>query len=158
MAVTTDIVQGWLRPRLVLRRHLARGTSEAFAFSLVFVFLLLAFVAQWPPTARASFDAGEASALPRMLAIALAVFATLPLWYALAALGHLVARLFGGKGGWYGARIALFAALVAVSPLMLLQGLVAGLIGPGPGLVAVRVVVGAGFLYIWISMLIEAER
>lgn len=158
MAVTSDIVESWPRPRVVLRRHLNRGVSEAFAFSLLFVFLLLAFVAQWPPTAREAFAAGEASALPRMLAIALAVFATLPIWYGLAAVGHLVARLFGGKGGWYGARLALFSALVAISPLMLLQGLVAGLIGPGPGLVAVRAIVGIGFLYIWISMLIEAER
>jgi len=158
MSVTTDIVESWPRPRVVVRRHLQRGVSEAFAFSLLFVFLLLAFVAQWPPTARDAFAAGEASALPRMLAIALAVFASLPIWYALAALGHLVARAFGGKGGWYGARIALFAALVAVSPFMLLQGLVAGMVGPGPGLLAIRVLVGLGFLYIWISMLIEAER
>jgi hypothetical protein len=158
MAVTTDIIQSWRRPRVVLRRHLQRGVSEAFAFSLLFVFLILAIVAQWPPTARAAFAAGDASAMPRMLAIALAVFASLPIWYVLAAVGHLVSRMFGGKGGWYGARMALFAALVAVSPLMLLQGLVAGLIGPSPGLIAVSVLVGVGFLYIWINMLIESER
>ncbi len=156
--MTSDIVESWPRPRVVLRRHLQRGVSEAFAFSLLFVFLLLAFVAQWPLAARETVAAGDPSAMPRMLAIGMAVVATLPIWYALAALGHLVARAFGGKGTWYGARIALFAALVAMGPLMLLQGLVAGLLGPGPGLTAVRILVGLSFLYIWINMLIEAER
>ena len=41
---------------------------------------------------------------------------------------------------------------------MLLQGLVVAMVGPGAGLVAMRVAVGLGFLYIWTSMLIEAER
>lgn len=158
MAVTSDIVESWLRPRTVVRRHLGRGQSEAFAFALLFVFLLLAFVAQWPVAAREAHGAGEPSALPRFLALGFAVLATIPFWYALAAISRLIARMMGGQGSWYGARMALFAALVAISPLMLLQGLAAGMVGPGAGIVGLRVVVGLGFLYIWISMLIEAER
>lgn len=158
MAVTSDILESWPRPRVVVRRHLSRGVSEAFAFSLLFVFLILAFVAQWPIAARDSFASGEASVLPRVLALGLAVLATIPIWYALAAISRLIARVLGGKGTWYGARIALFSALVGIGPLMLLQGLVAGMIGPGPGLIAVRVVVGLGFIYMWLTMLIEAER
>ncbi|MCF8486220.1 MAG: YIP1 family protein [Rhodobacteraceae bacterium] len=158
MAVTSDIIESWWQPRAVLRRHLGRGQSEAFAFSLLFVFLLMAFVAQWPVAAREAFAAGEPSALPRMLALGFAVLATIPIWYGLAAASRLLARAMGGKGAWYGARMALFAALVAISPLMLLQGLVAAMVGPGAGLVAIRVAVGLGFLYIWTSMLIEAER
>lgn len=158
MALTSDIVESWRRPRVVLRRHLGRGTSEAFAFALLFVFLLLAFVAQWPLAAAHAFAAGEPSALPRMLAVGFAVLALIPFWYAVAALSHVVARAFGGKGGWYGSRMALFAALVSIAPLMLLQGLVAGMIGPGTGLTVIRGLVGLSFLYIWINMLIEAER
>jgi len=158
VAITSDMLESWRWPRVVLRRHLSRGVSEAFAFSLLFVFLILAFVAQWPLAAAEAHVAGEPSAFPRMLAVGLAVLALIPVWYGLAALSHLVARVFGGKGGWYGARMALFAALVAIGPLMLLQGLVAGMVGPGAGLTAMRVLVGLGFLYIWINMLIEAER
>lgn len=158
MTVSSDLVATWRRPRDVLRRHLARGRSEPFAFSLLLVFLVLAFIGQWPVAAREAFLAGEPSALPRILARALAVLATIPLWYLLAALSRLAARAMGGQGSWYGARIALFWALAAVGPLMLLQGMVGGMIGPGPALSAVTLVVGVAFLWLWTTVLREAER
>jgi Yip1 domain len=158
MAVTTDIVASWRRPRAAIRRHLARGVSEPFAFAILLVFLIVAFVAQWPLAAREAYLADEPSAAPRLLALALAVLATIPLWYGLAAVSRLIARVLGGRGSWYSARLALFWALATVSPLMLLQGLVAGMIGPGPGLWLVTAVVGAGFLWLWLTMLHEVER
>ena len=158
MSVTSDIVESWHSPRVVLRRHLNRGQSEAFAFSLLFVFLLLVFVAQWPVAARASHAEADPSVAPRLLALGLAVLATIPFWYGLAALSRLIGRVLGGQGSWYGARMALFAALVAVSPLMLLQGLAEGMVGPSAGVTALQVIAGLGFVYLWINMLIEAER
>lgn len=158
MAVTTDILSSWRNPRQGIRRHLARGVSEPFAFSLLLVFLVLAFVGQWPQAAREAFLAGETSAAPRVLARGLAVLATIPFWYALAAAGRLGGRLLGGQGTWYAARLALFWALATVSPLMLLQGLVAGMIGPGPGLWLILALVGAAFLWLWLTMLHEVER
>ena len=158
MTVSTDLVATWRRPREILRRHLARGQSEPFAFTLLLVFLALAFIGQWPIAARDAFVAQEPSAAPRILARALAVLATIPLWYLLAALSRLVARSFGGQGTWYGARIALFWALACIGPPMLLQGLVAGMIGPGPALSAVTLLVGLAFLGLWATLLHEAER
>lgn len=158
MTVSTDLVATWRSPRAALRRHLARGVSEPFAFTLLLVFLVLTFVGQWPVAAREAFLAGEPSAAPRILARAFAVLATIPLWYGLAALSRLVARALGGRGSWYAARIALFWALATVGPLMLLQGLVAGMVGPGPGLYAVTTLVGVAFLWLWLTMLHEAER
>jgi hypothetical protein len=158
MAVTTDILASWRSPRQSVRRHLNRGVSEPFVFTLLLVFLVLAFVGQWPAAARDAFAAGEPSAAPRVLARGLAVLATIPLWYGLAALSRLVARAFGGQGSWYSARLALFWALATVSPLMLLQGLTAGMMGQGPALWLVSAVVGAGFLWLWFTMLHETER
>lgn len=158
MSITTDIVESWRRPRVVVRRHLTRGQSEPFAFSLLVAFLVLAFVAQWPGASRAAFADGNTPVAPRLLAIALALLATIPLWYGLAAVSRLVARAFGGRGSWYGARIALFWSLVAVTPLMLLQGLVAGMIGPSPGLTTVGVIAGLAFVIFWALALIEVER
>ena len=158
MTVTTDLVATWRAPRAAFRRHLARGVSEPFAFTLLLVFLILAFVGQWPVAARDALIAGEPSSAPRILAIGLAVLATIPLWYGLAAVSRLIARVLGGKGTWYSARIALFWALATVGPLMLLQGLVAGIIGPGPELWLVRSVVGVAFVWLWLTMLHEAER
>jgi hypothetical protein len=158
MTVTTDMVATWRRPRAILRQHLARGRSEPFAVSLLLVFMALAFIGQWPVAAREAFFAGEASALPRILPRAFAVLALIPFWYLLAALSHVVARAMGGQGTWYSARIALFWALAAIGPLMLLQGLVWGMVGPGPALSLVSVAVGLAFLWLWATLLHEAER
>ncbi|MBA3908761.1 MAG: YIP1 family protein [Rhodobacter sp.] len=158
MTISSDMLASWRRPRAILRSHLARGVSEPFAFTLLLVFLILTFIGQWPAAARDAYLAGEPSAAPRILARGLAVLATIPLWYLLAGLSRLVARLMGGTGTWYAARIALFWALATVSPLMLLQGLVAGIIGPGPALGLVTTVAGGAFLWLWLTMLHEAEH
>lgn len=158
MSASTELVATWTAPRAALRRHLARGVSEPFAFSLLLIFLILAFVGQWPVAARDAHFAGDASTAPRIFAKALAVLATIPLWYGLAALSRVIARALGGQGSWYAARIALFWALATVSPLMLLQGLVAGMIGPSPALWAVSSLVGLSFLWLWLTMLHEAEK
>jgi hypothetical protein len=158
MAVTTDIVQSWRNPRAVMRRHLARGRSEPWLFSLLVAFLVIVFVAQWPGAARASFFQPEVPVIQRLFATGLALLATIPFWYLLAAVSRLLSGLFGGTGDYYGARLALFWALLAVSPGMLLQGMVAGFIGPSPGLSILGVLVLGVFLLFWISMLMEAER
>ncbi len=158
MAITTDIVASWHSPRLVIRRHLARGVSEPFAFTLLLVFLILAFVAQWPQASREAFLAQEAAVAPRLLPRAMAVLATIPLFYGLAALSRLVARVFGGRGGWYGARLALFWALATISPLMLLHGLLRGFLGDTVAVTGTSILILAAFLTLWMIMLHEVER
>lgn len=158
MSLVPDIVESWRHPRLVVRRHLARPRSEAFAFTFLFVFLLVAFVAQWPQAARASYLQPEVPMSQRLLAAGLGLMATIPLWYGLAALSRLAARAFGGQGDWYGARVALFWALAAVSPAMLLQGLTSGLLGPGTQAGLVGGLVALAFLILWLVMLHEEER
>lgn len=158
MPVTQDIVEAWLRPKAVMRRHLARGKSEPFAFSLLVTFLLLAFVSLWPWLSRQTVLQPSVPMVQRLVGSGLALLASIPLWYFFAALSRLVATALGGQGSFYTARLALFAALVGVTPGMLLQGLVAGMIGPGAQLNLVGVLVGFGFLWIWLSMLMLAER
>lgn len=156
MSVTQGIVASWRRPRTVMRGVLARGHTEAFAFSLLVTFLVLAFVAQWPQAARqAHLD--DVPLPPLLLGRALGLLVFIPLAYALAALGHLAARVFGGQGGWLGARLALFWALVATSPLVLLVGLTVGMLGDGVQAAALGLVVFAAFLFQWINALIAAE-
>ncbi|MBL4927512.1 Yip1 family protein [Fuscibacter oryzae] len=157
MALVPDIVESWRHPRLVVRRHLARPRSEAFAFTFLFVFLLVAFVAQWPQAARASYLHPEVPLTQRLLAAGLGLMATIPAWYGLAALSRLIARALGGQGNWYGTRVALFWALAAVSPAMLLQGLTSGLLGPGAQAELVGALVAVAFLVLWLAMLREEE-
>lgn len=158
MAVTTDILQSWRSPRKVLRRHLQRGVSEPFAFSLLAAFLMLAFVSLWPFLSRQTALQPEVPMLQRLVAAGLAVLASISLWYGVAAVSRLMCRVLGGQGTFYGARLSLFAALLAVTPGMLLQGLVAGIIGPGVQLTSVGWLVLLAFFWIWLSMLAEAER
>lgn len=157
MAVVSDIVQSWLSPRLVMAQHLQRHPTEGFAFSVLIAFLLLAFVAQWPVLSRAAYLQPEAGLTQRMVAAGLALLASIPLWYGLAGLSHLVAQRLGGKGGYLGARLALFWALLSVAPLMLLHGLLSGFAGPGALATGAGIIILCGFSYLWLNMLITAE-
>lgn len=157
MSVTNDIVASWRNPGKATLRHLSRGQSEAFAFALLVVFLILAFVARWPTAARVSALQPEVPVFPQLMAAGLATLATIPVWYGLAALSRLAAGAMGGSGSWFGARIALFWSLVAVSPLVLLTGLVAGMIGPGTQLSLVGSITFVAFLIHWLLALKAVE-
>lgn len=161
MAVSTDIVATWSRPAQVMRKLLAMGPREDRALAILLAACLVIFIAQWPRLSRESYFASEGQA-PFEAQMAITFFAMLMIWplmaYGLAGLTHLVARLFGGRGSWYSARLALFWALLASSPAWLLHGLVAGFIGPGPALSVVGGILLLAFLTIWALCLAEAER
>ena len=63
-----------------------------------------------------------------------------------------------GKGSAYGARLALFWALLASSPLILLHGLTAGFIGPGLELQIVGLLWCVIFFWFWIGGSLAQER
>lgn len=171
MPVSTDILRAWRMPRRVLREKLEAGPREDRAIAVVMAACVLIFVAQWPSLSREAFltqEAAKAQGLPldsvptlqalmgsRLLGI---VFFLPLILYALAWLSHGVARLVGGKGTAFGARLALFWALLASTPVILFHGLLRGFIGTAPSVTIVGIGVFASFLYLWISMLIEAER
>lgn len=159
MPVTHDILRAWRSPRCLIREKLAAGPREDRALATLMGAAVLIFVAQWPGLSRAAYFEPSVPLEARLSGALLATIFLLPLLsYAIAAFSHLLARLARGKGTWFGARLALFWALLAISPLMLFNGLVAGFIGAGPAATLVGVLVMAGFLYLWINMLIEAER
>ena len=118
---------------------------------------VLAFLSQLPRLAREAHLSGEE--LNPMLGGALFawLFIAPLMFYLIAALSHLVAKLFKGQGDWFGARLALFWAFLAASPLMLLNGLTAGFVGQGPALTLVGFVWFMAFLWIWLSSLKTAE-
>lgn len=149
MAAVDDILRSYRAPRTVLRALLARGRSEPRVLSILIAALIVIFIAQWPRLARQAHETSDLPLSGLLLGTALALGATIPLFYGLAAVGRLVAGAFGGQGDGYGARLALFWALLAAAPLMLLQGLVAGLIGPGAQLALVSALVFLAFVLIW---------
>ncbi|MDA7428837.1 YIP1 family protein [Primorskyibacter aestuariivivens] len=158
MAITQDIVATYRGPGKVLRRLLDRGQREDRALAILMAGCLVVFVSQWPVLARrAHLEQTELNPLLGGSLLAWLFIAPLVL-YALAALSHMVARALGGQGSHYGARLALFWALLAASPLMLLNGLVGGFIGPGPALSLVGFIWVVLFLWFWFAGLREAER
>lgn len=165
MPVTSDIVRTWRAPRAVIRDILDQGRREDRAIAYVMIACFLIFVAQWPRLSRmaAGFDlapGADAPDLTRLMAYEFLAWVMIwPLFlYGLAAVTHLIAMAMGGKGDWYGARIALFWSLLATVPVLLLHGLTAGFIGPGIETSIVGAVWVVGFIFIWLQSLREAER
>lgn len=157
MPVTTDIVATYKGPGRVIDRLLAMGEREDRALAFVMGFCGLAFVAQLPGLARKAYVTGEPLDM-LMGGALLGSVVILPLvLYTVALLSHWVAKLFGGKGTGYGARLALFWALLASTPLILFHGLVAGFIGAGPALSGVGFLWAAVFIWFWISGLRRSQ-
>lgn len=156
MPVTTDIVASYRGPRAVMRRLLSMGAHEGRALAILMAGCALTFIGQWPRLAREAHLQDQE--LQPLLGGALLgwVFIAPLAFYLIAFLSHLVSRAMGGQGSAYGARLALFWAFLAASPVLLLYGMVAGFIGPGPALNGVGVLWCAVFLWFWLSNLREA--
>ncbi len=157
MALTADILESWRRPRAVVRRLRSAGRSEPFVFTFLFVFLLLAFTSLAPYLSREATLHPDVTLYQRLFGAALGLLALIPLFYLLAALGHLVARLMGGTGGWYEGRLALFWALTCITPAMLVLGLVRSFAGDGPAVTGLGLLIFLGFIVLYSTMLREVE-
>lgn len=156
MAVSTDIFQSWRRPRVVMRRLLDMGQREDRALAFLMAGSFIAFVSQWPRLSREAHlsgtDMGEAVG-PLLVGTMIVG----PLFYYLVSIlvwGGL--RVFGSQIAAYRVRLALFWAILASAPAMLLYGLTRGFIGQGPEATLVGVVWAVGFLFILIQSLREA--
>lgn len=158
MPVTSDIAATYRGPGRVVQRLLGMGQREDRALIFLLVACAVTFVAQWPYLARrAHLEDVELNALLAGSLMAWIVLAPL-LMYVLAAFSHVVARLFGGKGSFYGARIALFWAFLAASPIMLLHGLMRGFAGAGTQEQIIGLAWLVIFLWFWGAGLRQAER
>ena len=158
MSVTKDITATWRRPRAVIRRQLAGGIREDRALAYLMGACLLIFVAQLPRLAREAHLDATIPLDARLQAALLGWLMMAPLFlYGLAALSHVLAKVFGGQGSWFGARLALFWSMLASTPLWLFHGLVSGFIGPGGALTLAGVLLLAGFGVMWVLSLAEAE-
>ncbi|SLN71708.1 YIP1 family protein [Ruegeria meonggei] len=158
MPVTSDIVATYRGPGRVVQRLLDLGRREDRALVFVMGFCVVAFIAQLPSLARrAHLEGLELNML--MGGALLGSVIILPLFfYVLAFVSFGAARLVGGRGSAYGARVALFWALLSSTPLVLLNGLVAGFMGPGPALTLVGIVWLGIFVWFWLAGLVQAQR
>ena len=153
MPVTTDITATYRGPGRVMRRLLAMGPREDRALVFVMAFCVTGFVAQLPRLAREAHLTGGDLSMAMGGALMGSVFFLPLILYLLAGVTHLVRRALKRPGTPYSARLALFWSLLASTPLLLLHGLVAGFIGPGPELTGVGLLWCGVFVWFWIATL-----
>ncbi|SIS49154.1 YIP1 family protein [Phaeovulum vinaykumarii] len=152
--IVPKIVASWRRPRVVMRAVLAEGQREDRAIATLIAACTILFVGQWPMHARAAHLDPSVPLDARLTGALMASLFILPLLaYVVAGVSRLVVRILGGRGPGWACRMALFWSLLAISPFMLLRGLVAGMIGPGGVLTGVDVALGLGFVALWIACL-----
>ena len=164
MSISNDVFRAWVRPRTVMRRLLNAGERENRALAILMAGCLLIFVAQWPRLVRLSegidLPAGaEVQELSQLIAYSLVSWLIVwPLiFYIAAGITRILARVVRGKGTGYGARLAMFWAVLASTPAALLYGLLAGFNGETLGTQVVGAVWLVGFVWIWVQSLREAE-
>lgn len=146
--IVPRIVESWLRPGRVIAG--LRGTPDRVLIALLMAAMLVFLIAQAPGHARAAHLDPSVPLQARMGGALLAVLFLMPLLaYALAATVSALSRLTPWRLSGEDSRLALFWALLAVSPAMLLSGLTAGLVGPGLPLMLTHWLAGLGFLMIW---------
>lgn len=158
MAVTRNIAATYRGPGRVVRRLLALGQREDRLLAYLMGACVLIFIAQLPRLAREAHLTGQELNMLMGATLMAWVFIAPLLLYAIALLARGVGRILRGQGTAYGARLALFWALLASTPLIMLHGLTAGFVGPGLELQLVGMVWCACFLWFWISGSIAQER
>lgn len=142
------VVQSWWAPRRVVRG--LRDMPERVKLVVLMLAMLIFLIAQMPGHARAAYVDPSIPLGARMGGSLLAVMFLMPvLVYGLAGLVATLSRLTPWRLSHEDSRLALFWALLAVSPAMLLSGVVDGLIGPGLELTLTQALAGIGFLVIW---------
>ena len=160
MTVTAEILATYRDPAGPVRRLMASGPREDRSLAMLLAASVLMFVARTPYLARASHLDPSVPLNARLGITLFVMLFVLPLVaYALAFVVHLVLRGLGGQGQSSDARVALFWALLAIGPALLLHGLLEGFLGPeAAGARIVGVAAFAGFLWFWVRGLGVAYR
>ncbi|MCF6272541.1 MAG: YIP1 family protein [Rhodobacteraceae bacterium] len=139
---------------------MASSPGEERVLIYVVIASLIFFIARSPELLRLSMAAASDDVSGAALFVTNLVgsffFAPLML-YGLAALSHILARLFGGKGRFFDARLGLFWSLLLVSPLALVSTVVQmalpyEIVAQGMALFMFLL-----FSYVWASCLSVAE-
>ena len=157
MAVTDDIIATYWGPGRMVRALLQREKREDRLFIMLIAGCVMVFVIFAPREARLAHLEDTVPLAARLYWSAFFWVMIMPfVFYILAALSRLVSVPFAKGLSWYGARMALFWALLASAPVGLLFGLVAGMIGPGAQQIIVGLLWLGIFLWFWVAGLAAA--
>lgn len=151
MSVVGEILATWRGPAGPIGRLLSAGPREDRSLVILIAAAVLMFIARTPDLARRAALNPEVPLQAQMgITLFVMLFLIPVLAYAVAMISHLVMRALGRQGAAYGARVALFWAMLAIVPGLLLHGLLSGLNGgETAGTRLVGLVVFAAFLWFW---------
>lgn len=155
--VVAAIARGWRDPRAEMARQIDAGLSESRALAHLFAACGLGLVASLPAAVRAAQGLDIDEPLTGVIAAHLFgyLFVAPLLFYGLAAMLHLVGRVFGARGGFLPARAALFWALLLGAPIALGLALVSALaeMALGAGVLRWTAYLGYAGIVIWFWLL-----
>ncbi len=144
-------------PLTTARNMKSRVPPESALLAYLLFALLVSFAARLPGLLVTGQSLPNPASFIGAQFVAAVLFGAL-FMYLLAALSRLIARMFGGRGTHQTARLALFWVLLALQPLVILNAVFryAGMT-EGPQL-AVSIVFGAIFFFVWLTFLLAMER
>lgn len=157
MSLVGEIVSAYRAPKQLMKVQLAKSGEERILL-LALLFCFLTFIARLPELA---FITGSLQSTVPFSARVVAMFVSSVLMaplmmYLVAAISHFVLRLFGARGTWREARLALmWAALVSV-PLVLISGALK-VLAPGLLFSVATLATGVVFLWQWVMCLQVVE-
>tara|TARA_R110002074_G_scaffold8131_4_gene34046 strand:+ start:741 stop:1235 length:495 start_codon:yes stop_codon:yes gene_type:complete len=158
MALTQDIVATYRGPSRVMARFLSQGRNEVRSLLFLLISGLLIFVAASPFQARQAQLNPEGPLAVRLYWSAFLWIFIMPLlMYGFAAAIWVVSRVSRAGVSGFDIRLTLFWSLLASTPVLLLLGMVAGLIGPGIQAQVVGILWLCVFGWFWISGLLTAQ-
>ena len=156
-SLVVAIGRAYVDPRSAMARQITSGLSEPRSLFHLFLACGLAFLASLPNAVRAAQALEIEDPLTGAVAAHLFgyLFVAPLLLYALAALVHLAACGFGGRGGFLAARAAVFWAAVLGAPIAMLLALagVAGEVLAGARALPVLSLLGYAGLAYWLWLL-----
>ena len=136
-----DISQSYRAPSRPFARQLREGVSESRVLAYLMISVAVIFIAQLPRLSREAHFDPTVEMDARVGAAILGWLFMMPLaLYATSFVVVIIQKILRMEAHAFTTRMALFWSLLVSTPIWLLQGMVAGLIGVGPALTSVNIV------------------
>jgi len=161
MTLYGDILGAYRGVGASMHKQLLYNTREEKVLMYVFLACFLFFVARVPALlnlAAITTDADKTAVNIIATNFASSMFYGPLMMYGIAAMSHLVAKLFQGGGTFLQARLALFWSALVVSPLVLLAVMLRVFVAGPEFVIITNVVTGIVFIYCWGICLSIAEK